>query len=566
MQRISFHSMELDSVNLTARLSEERAQSMLRCLESLQRKRAVPLKHFQRLLGHMASSAAITPLGLLHMRPLQRWLHDRVPRWAWHHGTYRVSLTPSCRRTFNPWSDLAFLRAEVPLEQVSRHVVVSTDASATGWGAMCNGHAAARGLDRAPAAVAYQLPRVAGSIACSALLQNAATREAYTGPFGQHCDRCVHQPPGRSTLPSHVATRPPSPPLESEASEVASRRSCPRRAQSCSRRALASARLSGRMATPPRGTPAELETLRGRSGRPVCLPRHVSLPVVFLPVRGDPRYRCAGMQLASGLTQICVSPSKPSCTDPVQGQGGRGASPLGDALLAQSDLVPRTNAPRDSPSLANSSEEGSTFSERGHPLAPASRLVEPPRMVLGWDAEVLSGLPPAVVNTITSARALSTRQAYRLKWNLFVNWCSPRREDPRRCPIAVVLSFLQDGLERRLSPSTLKVYVAAIAAHHDAVDGKSLGKHDLVIRFLRGARRLNPPRPHLVPSWDLPSVLSALRGAPFEPLQSVELKFLSLKTVLLSALTVPPWCESTLYERRCFLLGFGARRLNSRHL
>ncbi len=132
MQRISFLGRELDSVNLTARLSEERAQSMLRCLESLQRKRAVPLKHFQRLLGHMASSAAITPLGLLHMRPLQRWLHDRVPRWAWHHGTYRVSLTPSCRRTFSPWSDLAFLRAEVPLEQVSRHVVVSTDASAMG--------------------------------------------------------------------------------------------------------------------------------------------------------------------------------------------------------------------------------------------------------------------------------------------------------------------------------------------------------------------------------------------------------------------------------------------------
>ncbi len=444
------------------------------------------------------------------------------------------------------------------------------------------------------------------------------------------------------------------------------------------------------MATPPRGTPADLETLRGCSGRPVCLPGHVSLPVVFLPVRGDPRYRCAGMQLASGLTQICVSPSEPSRTDPVQGQGGRGASPLGGALLAKPDVVSRTDAPRDSPSLANSSEAGSTFSERGHPLAPAPRLVESPRMVLGRDAEVLSGLLPAVVNTIASARALSTRQAYRLKWNLFVDWCSPRREDPRRWPIAVVLSFLQDGLERRPSPSTLKVYVAAIAAHHDAVDGKSLGKHDLVIRFLRGARRLNPLRPHLVPSWDLPSVLSALRGAPFEPLQSVELKFLSLKTVLLSALatvkrvgdlqafsvddsclefgpadshvvlrtpawicaqsshhalqgpggelastapgggrpshcsalsrsclahlcgphaelqdlrpalcllrrtaegksclqtktrpldsggyslglsgpalTVPPWCESTLYERRCFLLGFGARRLNSRHL
>ncbi len=168
-------------------------------------------------------------------------------------------------------------------------------------------------LDRAPAAVAYQLPRVAGSMACSAPLQNAATREACTGPLGQHCDRCVHQPPGRSTLPSQLACH--------------------------------------------------------------------------LLIWSQKHLR----------------------------SGGRGASPLGGALLAQPDVVSRTDAPRDSPSLANSSEEGSTFSERGHPLAPAPRLEVTPRMVLGRDAEVLSGLPPAVVNTITSARALSTRQAYRLK-------------------------------------------------------------------------------------------------------------------------------------------------------
>ncbi len=112
-----------------------------------------------------------------------------------------------------------------------------------------------------------------------------------------------------------------------------------------------------------------------------------------------------------------------------------------------------------------------------------------------------------------------------------------RREDPRRCMIGVVLSFLQERLERRLSPSTLKVYVAAIAAHHDAVDGRSLGKHDLIVRFLKGARRMNPSRPPLVPSWDLPIVLAGLQRGPFEPLDSVELKFLSLKTALLTALT-----------------------------
>ncbi len=121
---------------------------------------------------------------------------------------------------------------------------------------------------------------------------NAATREGCTGLYGQHCDRCVHQPT-MSMLPSHVATRPPSPPLESEASEVASCRSCPRRAQSCSRQALTSARPSGRMATPPRGTPADLETL-GDAQVDLFASPDSPLPAVFLPVRGDPRYRRAG--------------------------------------------------------------------------------------------------------------------------------------------------------------------------------------------------------------------------------------------------------------------------------
>ncbi|KAL0193685.1 hypothetical protein M9458_011981, partial [Cirrhinus mrigala] len=52
----------------------------------------------------------------------------------------------------------------------------------------------------------------------------------------------------------------------------------------------------------------------------------------------------------------------------------------------------------------------------------------------------------------------------------------------------------------RLPASTLKLYVAAVAVNHDLVDSRSLGKHDLIIRFVRGTRRINPPRPRLIPS------------------------------------------------------------------
>ncbi len=115
VQRISFLGVELDSVSMTARLTEERAQAVLNCLSSFRGRNVVPLKQFQRLLEHMASAAAVTPLGLLHMRPLQQWPHSRVPRWAWRRGTLRVGITQQCCRSLSPWTDLAFLWAEVPL-------------------------------------------------------------------------------------------------------------------------------------------------------------------------------------------------------------------------------------------------------------------------------------------------------------------------------------------------------------------------------------------------------------------------------------------------------------------
>ncbi len=96
------------------------------------------------------------------------------------------------------------------------------------------------GMDGSPTALAYQLPRVAGSTPGLELSQEVLTRRAGTGSHGQHSNHCIHQPTRWSTLPSHVATRPPPPPLESKASEVASRHSHSGLAQPGSQRAVTS--------------------------------------------------------------------------------------------------------------------------------------------------------------------------------------------------------------------------------------------------------------------------------------------------------------------------------------
>ena len=53
---------------------------------------------------------------------------------------------------------------------------------------------------------------------------------------------------------------------------------------------------------------------------------------------------------------------------------------------------------------------------------------------------------------------------------------------------------------------------------------------------MAGVRCLRVPRQPLMPPWDLLVVYHTLTGPPFEPLEEVGIKFVSLKTALLLAL------------------------------
>ncbi len=145
-------------------------------------------------------------------------------------------------------------------------------------------------------------------------------------------------------------------------------------------------------------------------------------------------------------------------------------------------------------------------------------------------------LPEHVLNTMAEARAPSTRCLYALKWSIFLAWCQDRDLELVTSEVSVVLSFLQEMLDKQRSSSTIKVYAPAKAAFHFPIAGCSVGRDSVVIQFLRGARGMNPPHPCTVPPWNLPTVLRALKGPPFESLQSSSLRVLSLKTALLLAL------------------------------
>ncbi len=135
-----------------------------------------------------------------------------------------------------------------------------------------------------------------------------------------------------------------------------------------------------------------------------------------------------------------------------------------------------------------------------------------------------------VVETMLQSRAPSTRKSYAAKWQLFTSLC---QMDQVECPIGSVSEFLQDRYALGLSSSTLNHYMAAVAAHHSPVDDQSLKRSPLVTQFLRGIRRLRPTVRPIMPTWVLAVVLEALSKAPFEPLEEVPFRFVTVKTVFI---------------------------------
>ncbi len=289
------------------------------------------------------------------------------------------------------------------------------------------------------------------------------------------------------------------------------RPSCVGSEQSWSRHVLKEQRLLRGMDAPPARGSENLGSLWQSSSRPHRLLRQLSLPNLF-----HKEHRCPGPQVVQS-SALCF-PSNRSATAGTQEEPAMGVG-----------VIP---AARSSP-VADPFETGPPLSSKRYAMVSTAQVMGPACVATQREP---FGLPERVLNTMAEARALSTQRLYSLKWSVLSTWCLERDLDPVTSDVSVVLSFLQEMLDKLCSSSNIKVYAAAIAAFYDPIAGRSVGRDGAVVQFLRGARRMNPPRPCTVPPWDLPTVLRALKGPPFEPMQSTSLRALSLKTALLLAL------------------------------
>ncbi len=326
---------------------------------------------------------------------------------------------------------------------------------------------------------AHQLPRDASSVPCLSILPAGHKGTPCANTLRQHVRGVIHKSPGRPRLeaPLHAGEKPSR--LGSDQSALTEGDACAGQNEPRSRHVVKEQRLLRGMDAPPTRGSENLESLWQSLSRPLRFRRQLSLPNLFHKEHG-----CPGPRVAQP-SALCV-PSNRSATAGTQTSQGTTAQASSNSPPLEEPAVGVRIIPaaRGSP-LAYSLETRPPLSSERHAMASMARVMGPACVAAQREP---FDLPERVLNTMAEARAPSTRRLYALKWPIFSAWCQGRDVDPVTSDVSVVLSFMQEMLDKRRSSSTIKVYAAAIAAFHAPIAGRSVGRNSAVVQFIRGAR------------------------------------------------------------------------------
>ena len=228
----------------------------------------------------------------------------------------------------------------------------------------------------------------------------------------------------------------------------------------------------------------------------------------------------------------------PACAvdkaDTIESGDGEDNDDFDSSEVVQEGMVSHSPGSPDRLSCQAAPNQGSSDTRTGPSAASQSSGVTTHGLVDQRNRLLARGLSEQATETLMASRSESTNKSYQSGWKMFSKWCESRDDDPNTTSVSVIINYLQELLTAGLSYNTISARVNAIQAFHARYREKgSLRTHYSMATFLHGAYKRYMPVKDRVPSWDLPTVLQGLKRSPFEPMETIPLNLLTLKTVFL---------------------------------
>lgn len=244
--------------------------------------------------------------------------------------------------------------------------------------------------------------------------------------------------------------------------------------------------------------------------------------------------RCADLRLDRSVC-LCVPSTHPTSSSITKDSGGKMCSSVSGPDVAKAILVPSSSRDVNRGTHKTSRTTGSAVSTSKSDFPSRSRNVQSCSMEVVKLKHRSEGFSKRTSDIMANARKASTQTVYDARIRIYDSWCKDQHIDPFKASLPQIAEFFMYlHSVRKCTPKTITGYKSAISLIHN--DGSKVTSSSELKALIKGLFNLNPSVRTLTPNWNLPLVLSVLTRHPFEPVSSIDLKFLTFKTVFLMAL------------------------------
>ncbi|XP_068704681.1 uncharacterized protein [Montipora foliosa] len=211
-----------------------------------------------------------------------------------------------------------------------------------------------------------------------------------------------------------------------------------------------------------------------------------------------------------GPFQIDLFASRCNCLMPAENRIPRGNRSDTDPSLANPAMVHNIVTPSDrrtSPSPPIHQSTNTTSQWCSTPLTKATSPVGLQSLRQGFLQSNFSGKATEIILHSWSVGTQKQYQPYLRRWFEF---CGEQQVSPYSPSVTSVLDFLVRLHEQGLTYTTLNTARSAISALTVSSDRTPIGSHPIVSRFMKGIYKCTPPMPRYQSTWDVQPVLSYL--------------------------------------------------------
>ena len=263
------------------------------------------------------------------------------------------------------------------------------------------------------------------------------------------------------------------------------------------------------------GDEKDVPAPRHTGSRPFCLQQVSPGPEVFYS--GQERHQGSGSQCSStslaARSDVCISSPTAYSADTSQDEDVHGISNLGYTALVQGNLA--AGADPVVSTAATMTTSGQVVSTRPeHRQRPAVYgEAQADSLVLLRESFQGQGADQTLAEFICGSWRGSTKTQYSYAWRTLSDWCAGfavSRTEPSVGQLAKFLWCLYR--ERGMAWSSIRTHRAAVATIIDPLTQNPLSQHPMISRFMKAVYLARPPKGKVKPIWSVTDVLEELRS------------------------------------------------------